>query len=81
MEVSGLEATIEGQVLFKDVDFYANKGGGKFVFLSKDPRAMTTFFEIINGHLKADGRVAMSGGKPLLRLICLWIILHIFDRN
>lgn len=53
LEVSGLSASIDGKVLFKDVDFYANKGD-KIIFLSKDPRAMTTLFEIINGKQKAD---------------------------
>jgi ATPase subunit of ABC transporter with duplicated ATPase domains len=53
LEVSGLQASIDGKVIFKDVEFYANKGE-KIVFLSKDPRAMTSFFEIINGNLKAD---------------------------
>lgn len=53
LEVNGLSASIDGKVLFKDVDFYANKGD-KIIFLSKDPRAMTTLFEIINGKQKAD---------------------------
>ena len=53
LEVSGLSASVDGKVLFKDVDFYASKGD-KIVFLSKDPRAMTAFFEIINGHQKPD---------------------------
>ncbi|MBW8049951.1 MAG: ATP-binding cassette domain-containing protein [Cytophagales bacterium] len=53
LEVSGLSASIDGKVLFKDVDFYANKGD-KIIFLSKDPRAMTAFFEIINAKQKAD---------------------------
>jgi len=53
LEVSGLAASVDGKVLFKDVDFYANKGD-KIIFLSRDPRAMTTFFEIINGHQEAD---------------------------
>ena len=35
LEVSGLSASIEGKVLFKDVDFYAHKGD-KIVFISKD---------------------------------------------
>lgn len=56
LEVSGLSASIDGTVLFKDVDFYANKGD-KIVFLSRDPRAMTTLFEIINGNLKADSGI------------------------
>lgn len=53
LEVNGLSASIDGKILFKDVDFYANKGD-KIIFLSKDPRAMTTLFEIINGKQKAD---------------------------
>ncbi|MGR3221396.1 MAG: ABC-F family ATP-binding cassette domain-containing protein, partial [Candidatus Anammoxibacter sp.] len=53
LEVSGLSASIDGEVLFKDVEFYANKGD-KIIFLSKDPRAMTAFFEIINAKQKAD---------------------------
>jgi ATPase subunit of ABC transporter with duplicated ATPase domains len=53
LEVHGLTASIEGQILFKDVEFTANKGD-KIIFLSKDPRAMTAFFEIINGNQKAD---------------------------
>jgi len=53
LEVSGLKANLDGKALFKDVSFYANKGD-KIVFLSKDPRAMTAFFEIINDKQKAD---------------------------
>ncbi|RUA28374.1 MAG: ABC-F family ATPase [Bacteroidetes bacterium] len=51
LEVSGLKAEVDGKVLFDDVEFYANKGD-KIVFLSRDPRAMTAFFEIINGNQK-----------------------------
>ena len=53
LEVAGLSATADGKVLFKEVEFYANKGD-KIIFLSKDPRAMTAFFEIITGNQKAD---------------------------
>lgn len=53
LEVTGLSASIDGTVLFKDVEFYANKGD-KIIFLSKDPRAMTALFEIINGLQKPD---------------------------
>ncbi len=53
IEVTGLSASIDGKVLFKDVEFYANKGD-KIIFLSKDTRAMTALFEIINGNQKAD---------------------------
>jgi ATPase subunit of ABC transporter with duplicated ATPase domains len=53
LEVHGLSASVEGTVLFKDVEFYANRGD-KIIFLSKDPRAMTAFFEIINDKLNPD---------------------------
>jgi len=56
LEVSGLQASIDGTLLFKDVDFYANKGD-KIIFLSKDPRAMTALFEIINGKKEADAGI------------------------
>ena len=53
LEVSGLSASMDGKVLFKDVEFNAAKGE-KIVFLSRDPRAMTAFFEIINDRKEAD---------------------------
>ena len=53
LDVHGLSASIDGEVLFRDVDFVASKGD-KIVFLSRDPRAMTAFFEIINGHQQPD---------------------------
>ena len=55
LEVKGLRATTDdGTVLFNDVNFTVEKGD-KIVFLSRDPRAMTAFFEIINGNRKAQG--------------------------
>lgn len=53
LEVKGLSASIEGTLLFKDVNFQIEKGD-KVAFLSHDPRAMTALFEIINGNRKAD---------------------------
>ena len=53
LEIAGLGKTLEdGTVLFKDVNFNVEKND-KIVFLSRDPRAMTAFFEIINDHDKA----------------------------
>ena len=50
LEVEGLKAVAEdGTVLFQDVSFTVEKGD-KVVFLSRDPRAMTALFEIINGN-------------------------------
>ena len=54
LEVAGLSKTLEdGTVLFRDVNFNVEKGD-KIVFLSRDPRAMTSLFEIINGNMKPD---------------------------
>lgn len=56
LEVKGLTAYAGGDgeqtLLFKDLDFNIEKGD-KVVFLSHDPRAMTAFFQIINGGEKA----------------------------
>ena len=54
LEVSGLTKTLEdGTVLFRDVNFNIEKGD-KVVFLSRDPRAMTSLFEITNEEMKPD---------------------------
>ena len=54
LEVEGLKATSEdGTVLFDNVSFTVEKGD-KVVFLSRDPRAMTALFEIINGNREAQ---------------------------
>ena len=54
LEVSGLRATTDdGEVLFNDVNFNVEKGD-KIVFLSRDPRAMTALFEIINENRQPD---------------------------
>ncbi|MEI7503932.1 MAG: ATP-binding cassette domain-containing protein, partial [Paludibacter sp.] len=47
LEIAGLGKTADdGTVLFKDVNFNVEKND-KIIFLSKDPRAMTAFFEIL----------------------------------
>ena len=53
LEVKGLEASIDVELLFRDVNFAIEKND-KVVFLSHDPRAMTALFEIITGNRKAD---------------------------
>ena len=54
LEVEGLKAVSEdGTVLFDNVNFTIEKGD-KVVFLSRDPRAMTALFEIINGNRQAQ---------------------------
>ena len=54
LEVEGLKAVSDdGVVLFDNVSFTVEKGD-KVVFLSRDPRAMTALFEIINGNREAQ---------------------------
>ena len=53
LEVEGLKAVdADGTVLFDDIHFNIEKGQ-KVVFLSHNPKAMTAFFEIINGNREA----------------------------
>ena len=53
LEVKGLTKSVEGQLLFRDLNFNVEKDD-KIVFISRDPRAMTALFSIINGEMKAD---------------------------
>lgn len=53
LNVEGLRKSVDGRVLFDKVNFSINKGE-KIAFLSRDPLAVTSFFEIINGNAEAD---------------------------
>ncbi len=53
LHVQNLAASADGEVLFKNVDLNMAKGD-KVVIFSKDSRATTAFYEILNGNLKAD---------------------------
>lgn len=53
LEVSGLTKTIDGHTLFHDLNFNVEKDD-KIVFISRDPRAMTALFQIINGEEEPD---------------------------
>ncbi|WP_178988133.1 ABC-F family ATP-binding cassette domain-containing protein [Winogradskyella schleiferi] len=53
LNVEGLSASLDGEVLFKDIDINLNKGD-KVVVYSKDSRATTAFYQILNGNEKAD---------------------------
>ncbi len=53
LEVKGLSASIDGQLLFRDLNFNVEKDD-KIVFISRDPRSMTALFSIINGEQEAD---------------------------
>ena len=53
LEVTNLSKHIEGELLFKNVNFTIEKDE-KVIFLSRDPRAMTALFEIINRKMEPD---------------------------
>ena len=53
LNVQNLSASVDGEVLFKGVDLNMAKGD-KIVLFSKDSRATTAFYEILNGNQKAD---------------------------
>jgi len=53
LEIRDLSASIEGEKLFGDISFNVEKDD-KIVFVSRDTRAMTAFFEIIMGIAKPD---------------------------
>mgnify|MGYP001278158757 CR=1 FL=1 len=53
LNVEKLSKSVDGRVLFSDVSFTVNKGD-KIAFYSKDPLAITNFFEIINNQVKPD---------------------------
>jgi ATPase subunit of ABC transporter with duplicated ATPase domains len=53
LNVENLSKSVEGRVLFDKISFSIHKGE-KIAFLSKDPLAVTSFFEIINGNDNAD---------------------------
>jgi ATPase subunit of ABC transporter with duplicated ATPase domains len=53
LNIEGLSATLDNEVLFKGIDINLNKGE-KVVVYSKDSRATTAFYQILNGKEKAD---------------------------
>jgi ATPase subunit of ABC transporter with duplicated ATPase domains len=53
LNVQNLAASVEGETLFKNVDLNMAKGD-KIVVFSKDSRATTAFYEILNNKMTAD---------------------------
>ena len=54
LNVENLSKTVDGRKLFDKVSFSINKGE-KIAFLSKDPLAITTFFDIITENAPIEG--------------------------
>jgi len=53
LHVENLSASIDGEVIFKNININLNKGD-KVVVYSKDSRATSAFYEIINAKAEAD---------------------------
>ncbi len=53
LNVEKLTKTIDGRTLFNNISFDVVKGQ-KIAFLSRDPVALTSFFEIINNRMQAN---------------------------
>jgi ATPase subunit of ABC transporter with duplicated ATPase domains len=53
LNVQNLSASVDGEILFKNVDLNMAKGD-KVVVFSKDSRATSAFYEILNGNAVAD---------------------------
>ncbi|MDR1226504.1 MAG: ATP-binding cassette domain-containing protein [Prevotellaceae bacterium] len=60
LEVKDMSVGIDGEALFKNVSFTIEKND-KVAFLSRDPRAMTALFQIINGEQQAETGVYQWG--------------------
>ncbi|GHV66656.1 ABC-F family ATPase [Bacteroidia bacterium] len=60
LEVRGLAKSVEGQLLFKELEFSIEKDD-KVAFLSRDPRAMTQLLEIITNNEKPDSGTVTWG--------------------
>jgi ATPase subunit of ABC transporter with duplicated ATPase domains len=53
LNVEGLQKSVDGRKLFDKVNFSINKGE-KIAFVSRDPLAVTAFFEILHGDIQPD---------------------------
>ena len=53
LNVEKLAKSVDGRALFRNVTFSVNKGD-KIALLSRDPLAVTNFFDIITGEVKSD---------------------------
>ncbi len=53
LNVEKLSSTVDGELLFKNIDLNLAKGD-KVILFSKDSRATTAFYEIVSGNLKQE---------------------------
>lgn len=79
LEVSGLSASIDGKVLFNNLDLTVQKND-KIVFLSRDTRAMTILFEILKGHIAPDSGT-FTWGQTITKAYLPLENEHLFDHD
>ncbi len=53
LNVEKLQSSVDGRTLFSNVTFTVNKGD-KIALMSRDPLAITNFFEIVTGKIKPE---------------------------
>ena len=53
LEVNDLTVKLDGRALFKDLNFFVNKGD-KIAIISKDSLAVTAFFKVLNDELEPE---------------------------
>ncbi|MDY7395421.1 ATP-binding cassette domain-containing protein [Aureibaculum sp. 2210JD6-5] len=79
LNIEGLQKSIDGELLFDNININLAKGD-KVVIFSKDSRAVTAFFEIINGNMKQDaGKFAW--GVTTTQAYLPLENSHFFDNN
>jgi ATPase subunit of ABC transporter with duplicated ATPase domains len=67
LNVEKLSKSLDGKPLFRNISFTVNKGD-KIAVVAEDQLAISAFFDIINGELKAKAENT-SGEQLLLPLI------------
>ena len=76
LNVEKLSKSVDGRVLFNNVTFTVNKGD-KIAFYSRDPLAVTNFFDIITAEKQAD-KGKFEWGTTVTHAYLPWKITSIF---
>lgn len=79
LNISNLSYSVEGKTLFNDVTFNVEKDD-KVIFISKDNRAVTAFFQIISGEKEAQTG-EFEWGQTITTASCPWITVNILRKK
>jgi len=60
LEIDKMKFSVDGEILFDNVSFNLTKGD-KIIFYSKDSRASTAFYDILNNRIQAEAGTFMWG--------------------